>query len=305
MKQLIILGIVAFLSQTIYCQYQIGIVPRSSPDKGINQKIGLTEIEIKYGSPSVDSREIWGNLVPYEKVWRAGANNATTVEFSTDVNINSINIPAGKYALFIIPKKNKKWEVILNKEANQWGAFKYKAENDIIRIGIVPRRMEFFSEELSYEINNYGFDNGEIIFKWEHIQLALEFSTSYLKAFEKLIEDRAIKADQNIRWIVYLQGAEHLENNNLDIELAKKWIDKSEILMSNAIVWNEQYYPKQYIEGHLLWTKAKILAQLSKHSKAIKYAREMKSIAGKSTFYIKNKKEEKIDELIEMWLQKE
>jgi len=94
-KILLTLSFLAFCN-LCFSQYQIGLIPRESPDKGVYQKIGFTSIDIRYGSPKVKGRNIWGDLVPYNQVWRAGSNNATTIEFSTDVNINGKLLQQGK-----------------------------------------------------------------------------------------------------------------------------------------------------------------------------------------------------------------
>jgi len=301
MKKIISLAIITIICQTVFCQYQIGIIPRISPDKGIHQKIGNTVIEIKYGSPSINSRQIWGKVVPYDKVWRAGANDATTIEFTTDVIIDNTTIKAGKYSFFIIPQKNNKWIAILNEDSEQWGAFKYNQEKDVLRIEVLPRRNNTFYEELNYQIQNYGFEFGEILLNWESLQLRIEINTSYIEQFKKVIESRKEKADKNIQWIVYLQGAEHLEIINSNLELANEWINKSELLLSNVSEWNKQFYPKEYIEGHLFWVKAKILAKLNKFDEAIISADKMKHLGKKSLFYVKNNKNNEIDDKIDKW----
>lgn len=301
MKKMILFALTILLCQAAEAQYQIGLVPRTSPDKAVYQKIGLTDIEVKYGSPSVKSRKIWGELVPYQKTWRAGANNATTIEFSTDISINNQIIKAGKYAFFIIPQKDKKWVAILNKDVDQWGSFNYKPNDDIIRIEVLPRKTNSFTEDLNYQIQNYGFEFGEITLSWEYLQLSIEFTTNYTNEFEKVVEERIQKAGQNVRWVIYLQGAEHLDRINSNPELAQKWIGQSESLLKDVREWNPQYYPKEYIEGHLYWVKAKILAQQKEFEEAIKYAEKMKMLGDKKLFYNKKMEVEKIDEKIDYW----
>ena len=199
------------ISQIIFSQYQIGLVPRVSPDKAIHQKIGYTEVEIKYGSPSVNNRQIWGELVPYDRVWRAGANNATTVEFNSRISLNNMPLDSGKYALFIIPRANDKWTIIFNKNHKQWGAFRYNHDEDALRIDVLPRRNNYPTEELSYSIEQFGYQFGSIILKWDYLQLEIPFETNYLSQFEHEVDSRAAAQPEYINWIVYLQVAEHLE----------------------------------------------------------------------------------------------
>jgi len=96
-----------------------------SPADSTTGRVGEATVKIKYSSPSVNGRKIWGGLEPYDKVWRAGANNATTFTVDKDVQVEGKTLTAGKYAFFVIPTEGADWTVIFNKVANQWGAFKY------------------------------------------------------------------------------------------------------------------------------------------------------------------------------------
>ena len=250
-----------FISQIVFGQYQIGLVPRVSPDKAVYQKIGYTEVKIDYGSPAVKNRQIWGDLVSYDKVWRAGANNATTVEFNSEVSINNMPLDSGKYALFMIPKENDKWTVIFNKTHKQWGAFKYNEEEDALRVDILPKRNPYPTENLNYTINQVGYKYGSILLQWEYLEIEIPFETNYLKQFEQEVESRADQQPDYIKWIVYLQGAEHLLQIQSNERLAMSWMNQAEELMNATSEWNDQFYPRAYIKGHLYWTKAKLLAQ--------------------------------------------
>jgi hypothetical protein len=110
---------------------------RLSPKAGIFQTVGLTDINISYSRPGVKARKIWGELVPYNKVWRTGADEATKFTFSTDVMIEGKKLPAGSYSFFAIPGQNE-WTLIFNKVADQWGAFTYNEAEDALRIKVKP-----------------------------------------------------------------------------------------------------------------------------------------------------------------------
>ncbi len=303
MKKTYLLVFLCFLIQTIYGQYQIGIIPRVSPDKMVYQKIGYTEIEMRYGSPSINNRQVWGHLVPYGKVWRAGANNATTIEFNNNVIINNQQLDSGKYSFFVIPKENDKWTVIFNKVSKQWGAFKYNKKEDALRFEISPKQTGFKTENLSYTINQTGFKYGSIILSWNFIEIDVPFETNYLTEFEKEIESRVNKQPEYIKWIPYIQGAEHLEQINDNIELAEKWITKAEKIMNSTHDWNDQFYPRQYVKGHLYWTKAKILAWDSDYIVAIEYIDKLKKLKN-PTFYNKKNEKEGIDTFYNTWKEK-
>lgn len=303
MKKTYLLVFLCFLIQTIYGQYQIGIIPRLSPDKMVYQKIGYTEIEMRYGSPSINNRQIWGHLVPYDKVWRAGANNATTIKFNNNVIINNQQLDSGKYSFFLIPKENDKWTVVFNKVSKQWGAFKYNKKEDALRFEISPKQTKFKTESLSYTINQTGFKYGSIILSWNFTEIDVPFETNYLTEFEKEIESRVNKQPEYIKWIPYIQGAEHLEQINDNIELAEKWITKAEKIMNSTHDWNDQFYPRQYVKGHLYWIKAKISAWGSDYIAAIEYVDKLKKLED-PTYYDKKNKKEGIDTFHNTWKEK-
>ncbi|HEV2844531.1 MAG TPA: DUF2911 domain-containing protein, partial [Thermoanaerobaculia bacterium] len=107
-------------------------LPRPSPNASISTMVGVTEIKINYSRPGVKDRKVWGGLVPYGEVWRTGANENTTITFSTPVRIGGKELPAGIYGLQTIPTEGD-WTVIFSKDAELWGAFNYKPENDALR----------------------------------------------------------------------------------------------------------------------------------------------------------------------------
>jgi len=292
-----------FLIQPLSAQYQIGIIPRVSPDKMVYQKIGYTEVEIQYGSPAVNDRPIWGALVPYNKVWRAGANSATTVEFKSPVTIGGKTLDSGKYAFFIIPKENDTWTAIFNKVSKQWGAFRYNEEEDALRLDIRPRTTNLKTENLSYTINQTGFKHGSIVLAWDFLEIEIPFETNYLAAFEQEIRIRVNAQPEYIKWIPYLQGAEHLEQIKDNLTLGKTWLTKAEEIMHATQEWNEQFYPRPYVEGHLYWIKAKVLAWEESYAEAIEYVEKLRNMES-PIYYEKKGESEEIDLYYNAWKDK-
>lgn len=123
----------------------------ASPAETVSGKINGATITIKYGSPSVKGRAIWGALVPYDKVWRAGANDATTFETDKTITIEGKQLPAGKYSFFVIPNENESI-IIFNKEAKQWGSYDYKASSDQLRVTVKNENGDALVEKLEYKI---------------------------------------------------------------------------------------------------------------------------------------------------------
>ncbi|WP_184548023.1 DUF2911 domain-containing protein [Mucilaginibacter sp. FT3.2] len=131
--------------------------PRVSPPESVTGKLDDATVTINYSSPSVKGRKIWGGLVPYDTVWRAGANEATTFETDLPLRIGGQYLPAGKYGFFIIPGKANQWVAIFNNVADQWGAFKYDKTKDAIRVNVAAQPLDTGQEMLVYKIVPGGF----------------------------------------------------------------------------------------------------------------------------------------------------
>ncbi|MCA8831001.1 DUF2911 domain-containing protein [Hymenobacter pini] len=135
---------------------------KPSPAATATGKIGKATVTVAYSSPAVKGRAIWGGLVPYGQVWRAGANEATTFTTDQPLMVEGKALPAGTYALFVIPTE-KQWTVIFNKTAKQWGAFKYDEKQDALRVTTIPRKAPSMAERLVYEVTPQG-----LILRWEN-----------------------------------------------------------------------------------------------------------------------------------------
>ncbi len=141
---------------------------QESPRKNAKGTIGGAAIEIDYGAPSVKGRKIWGGLEKYGAVWRAGANENTTVSFDKDVKVGGQSLPAGKYGFFIIPNESGDWLVIFSKKNDAWGAYSYSESDDALRVSVQPEMVDDNQEELMYAVANEG-----ILFAWEKARLSI------------------------------------------------------------------------------------------------------------------------------------
>jgi hypothetical protein len=144
---------------------------QKSPRMQAEGEVFGAKVVVDYGAPSVRDRVIWGGLEDYGKVWRAGANENTTISFSKDVKFNETTIPAGKYGFFIIPNQDSDWVLILNKRNADWGAYKYDQKEDVIRVNVTPTLTNENQEVLQYVIAE-----NTIIFSWEKARLVFPFS---------------------------------------------------------------------------------------------------------------------------------
>ena len=139
---------------------------RPSPPAEVSGEIGDAMIHVAYSSPAVKEREIWGGLVPYNKVWRTGANEATVFETSADITVNGKALPAGKYGLFTIPGEET-WTVIFNSVSDQWGAYNYDSAKDVLRVTATPGESAF-QERLRFVIADE-----QVVLEWERLRLPL------------------------------------------------------------------------------------------------------------------------------------
>lgn len=133
-----------------------------SPLQTVSGKINGANITINYSSPSVNGRTIWGELVPYGTIWRAGANDATTFETDKPIKVEGKDLPAGKYSFFVIPEKDAA-TVILNKDHKQWGAYKYDNTKDQVRVKVKPKKSSVMNEKLKYTVNK-----NNVTLSWEN-----------------------------------------------------------------------------------------------------------------------------------------
>ena len=147
--------------------------PIKSPRAQAEGEINGVKVVVDYGSPAVRNREIWGGLVPYSEVWRAGANETTSIDLGTDITLGDTKVKAGKYGLYIIPNENEDWVIIVNTDWNReehgaWGAHNYTQDHDVARITVTPEVVDESQERLQYAIGAEGVE-----FSWEKLRLTI------------------------------------------------------------------------------------------------------------------------------------
>ncbi|MEO6133443.1 MAG: DUF2911 domain-containing protein, partial [Saprospiraceae bacterium] len=226
----------AMFSAIVQLHSQDIVLPRVSPKASVSYTIGLTNVEIHYGAPAVKERVVWGGLVPYNKVWRAGANEATTIEFSTDVNIEGQNLKAGLYSLFFIPGETE-WTVIFNKKSDQWGAYEYDEAEDALRFPVQPKMNEGMQERLTYTINDMKPDMGYVKLSWEKMRLYIRFKTDMMEQAMINIMNALEVAPEEKKWEVYAKGAQFMLDADGNMDQALDWIKKSTDRVSHSWNW--------------------------------------------------------------------
>ena len=196
-------------------------LPRPSPFAKVVQTVGLTDITVDYSSPGVKGRKIWGAVVPYDQMWRAGANNATKLTFSRDVTFAGKPVPAGSYAFFVIPTKGA-WTVILNKKADQNGVGRdYKEADDLLRVQVTPKAAPF-RERLAYLVSDFTDDKASLDLEWEKLRLPIPI-TVQTSAQTLANINNAIDST----WRTYANAARYMLENKKDYDTGMKYVDQS------------------------------------------------------------------------------
>ena len=198
--------------------------PDVSPSASATQMIGLTEITVKYHRPAINGRKVWGALVPYDQVWRAGANENTTVSFSTPVTVNGTNLAAGTYGLHMIPTTGN-WTVIFSKESGAWGSFSYDQKEDAARVSAKPETAEF-QERLGFSFDDPGRDSVVLAMRWEKVRLPINIKIDLART---VLENYTaqLRGLPRFGWQGWNQIANWAAQNDIELDAAMGWVDRS------------------------------------------------------------------------------
>lgn len=234
--------------------------PQASPEASVTQRVGLTDIKVSYHRPGAKGRIVFGGLVPYDHVWRTGANEATKISFSTPVKLNDTDVPAGTYELFTIPGKDE-WTVIIHKNMSQWGAYTYDAKNDVARVKAKPVALTTGLETLSISFNDLRDESATFNIAWEKVRVPVTITVDVKSTLVPQIE--AVMAAGGDK-LPYNEAAMYYLASDLDLKKAAAWMDA-------AIAQN----PKAFYLGY---RKALILEKMGDKAGAI--AAAQKSLEG-------------------------
>jgi hypothetical protein len=197
-------------------------VPAPSPLQTITQAFGLSEIKIEYSRPSAKSRVIFGDVVPFGKIWRTGANSATKITFGDDVKVEGKDVPAGSYAMYSTPNKDS-WEIMLYKDLNLGGnVADYKKENELIRFSVKPKTLNDKVETFTIGIADMTSNSANIELSWESTRVSFNVTTDIDSKIMKNIESNVIGDNRP-----YYQAASYYYENNKDLAKALEWTDKA------------------------------------------------------------------------------
>ena len=233
--------------------------PAASQHSVVKQRVGLTDVEVDYSRPNKNNREIFGALVPYDKLWRTGANAVTKIKFSKAVTLGGKEIPAGDYALFTIPTADEWTTIILSKDAKVQSAADYKQENDVARITAKPEPIANTIETFTIELDDVKGASAMLNLLWDKTRVPVKLTTDDVQQVSKELESVASAGSPLDPRTAY-QAAAFYYDNNKDMNQAAKWIDQ-------ALEKNPDAYFMQY-------KRAQIQAKLGNKKEAIASAQK-------------------------------
>ena len=251
--------------------------PRISPKAVTEQVIGLTQIQVEYSRPGVRGRKIMGELVPYNRIWRVGANESTKFTTDTNIEIQGNLLRAGTYALYAFPTE-KEWQIAFHANTDHWGDGRdaYKPEEDLFRITAVPQVVEDLQENFLITFDRIDHNGADMILQWEYTRLIIPIRTD-TKAHMK--EEITLQIEKNPSAQTYYEAGRYLLEQSDDAETALSYINKA-----IAIGGDTYYYYR---------VKSELEASLGKFSNAILSAQrslELADALGKDEFVRMNKR---------------
>jgi hypothetical protein len=223
------------VSAPALAQQRDATLPRLSPNATASFTVGVTDVSVIYGAPSVRGRDIFGALVPHSEIWRAGANEATGVSFAHDVTVNGQPLSAGTYGLFVMPTATT-WTFVFNRVAGQWGAYQYDASADVLRLE-APRQAAPFRETMAFTFDNAargeGTDGVDPVLHWAESRASVRIETD-TDAQVMALATRAVAGDDYRQPLAYarwaLQSGRHLHHGREWAEAAARMDERYETL---------------------------------------------------------------------------
>lgn len=225
-------------------------LPLKSQAAAVSQRIGLTDVSVRYHRPLVGGRKIWGDLVPYGKVWRTGANVIPTITVSDPVTIEGKPLERGTYGLHTIPSADR-WTIIFSKNSTSWGSFTYDESEDALRVTVTPRPSPMH-EALTFDFDDLQPDSALLTLKWETLAVPFRVAVDVRGITQARIKEQ-LRGQRRWMWNSWNDAAEYLLSQNIALDDALAYADRS--IKEEDRVENEQ-------------TKAKVLRALGRDADA-------------------------------------
>ncbi|CAN5618424.1 DUF2911 domain-containing protein [soil metagenome] len=237
-------------------------MPQPSPTQQVKQNFGLSSVELSYSRPGMKGRKIFGDLVPYGKVWRTGANQATTITFGDDVTIGGTKVPAGKYGLLTIPDAAE-WTIIITKQLDVTSPAAYKQDQDVVRVKVSPQMLPFSVETFTLSFDDVKASSVNVGVLWDNMYVALPVTTDVDSKVSAQIKE-IMEGDNK----PYFEAAMYYMESGKDLNQAIAWLDK-------AAAQNPDAFWVQY-------QKARALSKLGKKTEALAASNKSKELATKA-----------------------
>ena len=216
-------------------------LPDQSQSAQITQRIGITDITIKYHRPVVKDRKVWGGLVPYGQVWRAGANINTVISFSDPVTIEGQQLAAGTYGLHMIPNADE-WTVIFSKNSTSWGSFTYDQAEDALRVNVKPRTTEMHNA-LTYDFDDLQPESAVVVLEWEKVAVPFKVGVDVHSVVQASLKKQLRNLSQ-YTWMSWDDAANYLLAEKVDYDGALKYANES--------IKNEDRYDNEMTKSNVL-----------------------------------------------------
>ncbi len=225
-------------------------LPLQSQHAIVTQRLGVTDVTINYHRPLANGRKIWGGLVPYGQVWRAGANENTTITFTDPVTIEGKPLAAGTYGLHMIPGENQ-WTIIFSKMHTAWGSFSYDQAEDALRVTVKPATTELHNA-LAYDFDQLQPDSTVVTMSWDKVAVPFKVAVNLNQTVEASLHNQ-LRGLSQYTWDAWDDAATYMVDNKMDLNEALKYEDKS--------IQNEERFEN-------LMTKSRILDAMGQKDQA-------------------------------------
>lgn len=213
----------AFAAVPGHAQSFVMSTPRASQRAILGQRVGLTDITIVYHRPLIAGRKVWDGLVPYGQVWRAGANENTTIEFTDAVSIEGQPLPKGTYGLHMIPAADS-WTIIFSKNSTSWGSFTYDQKEDALRVNVKPQPAEMH-EALTYDFDDVKPDSAVVTMRWEKLAVPFHVSVSKDAVFQNVRNQ--LRNLPQYTWMGWDDAAKFCLETKTNSDECLRWADRS------------------------------------------------------------------------------
>jgi tetratricopeptide (TPR) repeat protein len=200
------------------------VLPDASPKASVSQTVGLADFKVTYHRPAVNKRKVWGALVPYGDVWRAGANENTTLSASKPFTFGGKAVPAGTYGLHMLPAEGD-WTVILSSQAKAWGSYSYDPKEDVVRVSAKPEPADFV-ERLAFTFDEPTVDATALALRWEKLRVAIPIAIDAKQVTLESIREQ-LRGLPRFSWQGWNQAASWCDRNNVTTDEALAWADRS------------------------------------------------------------------------------